>query len=97
MQYQDEKQRWHWLIKAKIKELPKKPFEKAEITIHYYFKDKRKRDPDNYSGKMILDPLVKEKIIIDDNFSVITLILKAGYDKENPRTEIEIKEVSGDD
>jgi crossover junction endodeoxyribonuclease RusA len=96
-QYQEEKQKWHWLMKAKIKERPKKPFEKAEITIHYYFKDKRKRDPDNYSGKMILDPLVKEKIIIDDNFSVITLILKAGYDKENPRTEIEIKEISGDD
>jgi len=96
-QYQEEKQRWHWLIKAKIKEKPKKPYEKAEITITYYFKDKRKRDPDNYSGKMILDPLVKENIIIDDNFSVITLILKAGYDKENPRTEIEIKEVAGDD
>jgi len=31
---------------------------------------------------MILDPLVKEKIIIDDNFSVITLILKADMTKK---------------
>lgn len=91
-QYQREKEHWHWLIKCAIKERPKKPLEKAIIHITYYFKDKRSRDPDNYSGKMLLDPLVREGILIDDNFSVVTLILSAGYDKNEPRTEIEIEE-----
>lgn len=90
-QYQKEKEHWHWLIKCAIKERPKKPLEKAIIHITYYFKDKRSRDPDNYSGKMLLDPLVREGILIDDNFSVVTLVLQAGYDKNEPRTEIEIE------
>lgn len=92
-QYQREKEHWHWLIKCAIKERPKKPFEKAIIHITYYFKDKRSRDPDNYSGKMLLDPLVREGILIDDSFSVVTLVLQAGYDKNEPRTEIEIRSV----
>lgn len=92
-QYQREKEHWHWLIKCAIKERPKKPLEKAIIHITYYFKDKRSRDPDNYSGKMLLDPLVREGILIDDSFSVVTLVLQAGYDKNEPRTEIEIRSV----
>lgn len=91
--YRREKERWHWLIKAAIKERPKEPIEKAEVRITYYFKDRRRRDPDNYSGKMILDPLVKEGIIVDDSFNHIELRLSASIDKENPRTEIEIKEM----
>lgn len=93
--YQEEKKRWHWLIKASFKraEKPKKPFEKAIVHITYFFKTKTRRDPDNYSGKMLLDPLVREGILIDDSFSNITLVLSAGCDKNNPRTEIEILEV----
>ena len=91
--YQREKQRWHWLIKGAIKERPKKPMEKAIVYITYYFKDKRSRDPDNYSGKMLLDPLVKEGILVDDNFQVVTLVLSADCDKDNPRTEINVKGV----
>ena len=93
--YQEEKKRWHWLIKAAIKraEKPKKPIEKAIVNITYYFKTKTRRDPDNYSGKMLLDPLVREGILIDDSFDVVTLVLDAGYDKDNPRTEIKIRSV----
>ena len=91
--YQREKQRWHWLIKSAIKERPKKPIEKAIVHITYYFKTRNRRDPDNYSGKMLLDPLAREGILKDDNFEVVTLVLSADHDKENPRTEIEIKEV----
>lgn len=90
-QYQEEKQRWHWLIKCAIKERPKKPIEKAVVSITYYFKNKTRRDPDNYSGKMLLDPLVKEGILVDDSFKNITLVLAAGHDKDNPRTEIEVR------
>lgn len=84
-----------WLIKASIKraEKPKKPLEKAIVHITYFFKNKIRRDPDNYSGKMLLDPLVREGILTDDSFTNITLILEAGCDKNNPRTEIEIRSV----
>lgn len=93
--YRREKQRWHWLIKSALSkaEKPKKPIEKAVVHITYYFKDKRRRDPDNYSGKMLLDPLVREGILTDDSFKVVTLVLSASHDKNNSRTEIEIKGV----
>ena len=96
--YQREKQRWHWLIKSAIKqaEKPKTPMEKAIVNITYYFKNKIRRDPDNYSGKMLLDPLVREGILIDDSFDVVTLVLDGAYDKNNPRTEIEIRSVDDD-
>jgi Holliday junction resolvase RusA-like endonuclease len=93
--YRREKERWHWLIKSALckAEKPQKPLEKALVKINYYFKDGRRRDPDNYSGKMLLDPLVREGVLIDDNFDVVTLQLgKGGVDKNNPRTEIEITE-----
>ncbi len=96
-QYQDEKTRWHWLVKSAIQCKPAKPFKKAIVKITYFFKDQRRRDPDNYSGKMLLDPLVREGILQDDSFNNIELILKAYVDKEKPRTEIEILEVAGDD
>ena len=92
-EYRRKKERWHWLIKAAIEKRPKKPHDKSEIHITYYFKDRRRRDPDNYSGKMLLDPLVKEGIIVDDSFNHSELRLSASVDRENPRTEIEIKEV----
>ena len=93
--YRREKERWHWLIRAAINksQMPKKPLERAIVNITYYFKDKRRRDPDNYSGKMLLDPLVREGILIDDSFDVVTLVLVGNVDKQNPRTEIEIRSV----
>lgn len=94
-EYRRDKERWHWLIKSAISkaEKPKKPIEKAVVNIAYYFKDKRRRDPDNYSGKMLLDPLVREGVLVDDSFDNITLVLSASHDKNEPRTEIEIRRV----
>lgn len=43
---------------------------------------------------MILDGLVKSGILQDDSFEHITLVLKSGYDKLNPRTEITVQEVT---
>ena len=91
--YHKQKTEWHWLIKAAIKEKPKEPLQKAVVTITYYFPDRRRRDPDNYSGKFILDPLVSEGVLSDDSFSVVTLVLKADVDKRNPRTEITVEAV----
>jgi crossover junction endodeoxyribonuclease RusA len=96
-EYSKEKDRWHWLVKAAIKVRPKKPYAGAVVKITYFFRDKKRRDPDNYSGKFILDALVKERIIIDDNFDVISLVLNnGGVDKTNPRTVIEIEEANYD-
>lgn len=93
IQYQQEKQKWAWLIKAAIKDRPKKALEKAEVKIIYYFPTKQRRDPDNYSGKFILDGLVQCGIIKDDSFSNIDLTLRGRVDRKNPRTEIYVKEV----
>lgn len=91
-EYRRIKQDWHWLIKCAIKKRPINPYELAVVTIKYFFPDRKRRDPDNYSGKMLLDPLVKEGILKDDSFKCITLRLEADYCKEDPRTEITIED-----
>ena len=97
-EYRGQKVRWHWLIKAALQkaEKPKKPLSQAVVKITYYFKNKKRRDLDNYSGKFLLDPLVAEGIIVDDSFCYVKkLELEAFVDKENPRTEIEVIELEG--
>lgn len=91
--YREQKQRWHWLIKAALQKVKKPPFpyKKVAVKITYYFKDERRRDLDNFPGKFLFDPLVAEGIIVDDSFRYVKKIeLEAFVDKENPRTEIEI-------
>lgn len=93
VEYQEEKQKWEWLVKAAIKKKPKEPIQKAKIEITYYFATKHRRDPDNYSGKFILDGLVRAGLIKDDSFDCIELELAGEYDKEYPRTEIGVYEL----
>lgn len=66
----------------------------ANITITYYFPTRHQRDADNSPPKCILDAL-KGQIILDDSPKVIdTLNVRPDqYDKDNPRTEIEIEEL----
>lgn len=90
-EYQAEKRRWAWMIKAEAGK-KKEPYQRALVSICYYFPDKRRRDPDNYSGKMILDGLVGAGVIEDDSFQHIKLELHACVDRDNPRTEITITE-----
>ena len=92
-EYQNAKKAWAEKIFYLCRPRPAQPFKKALVCISYYFKDKRRRDPDNYSGKFILDGLVRSGVIEDDSFSQITLQLKGYYDKNNPRTVIYIKEL----
>ncbi len=91
-EYQEEKRNWERLIRFSCREKPNKPFKKAVVKITYYFKTRIRHDPDNYSGKFILDGLVKAGIIEDDSFNNIRLELSGKYDKLNPRTEIEVTE-----
>lgn len=91
-EYQRAKREWAEMIAIFCRPRPQKPIEKAVVRLTYYFPTRGRRDPDNYSGKMILDGLTAAGIIVDDNFGHITLELRGEYDRENPRTEIEIEE-----
>jgi Holliday junction resolvase RusA-like endonuclease len=87
--YQKAKKEWAEIIRLyTLKNKPYKPIKQCRLTLFYHFKDKTRRDPDNYSGKFILDGLVKAGVIFDDSFFNINLILKASVDKGNPRLEI---------
>jgi Holliday junction resolvase RusA-like endonuclease len=91
-EYQKDKKNIHELIKNETIGLNPR-YEKVKMKITYYFKDKRRHDPSNYD-KMLLDGLVEANIIVDDNYDVIQEFTTIGkYDKENPRTEIELEEI----
>ena len=78
--YAADKKEWADLIAYTCRPKPPYPLARAKVTLHYYFKDKRRHDPDNYSGKFILDGLVNAGILVDDSFQVIDLELKADID-----------------
>jgi len=91
-QYRAAKKEWLNIIAVCCRPKPKEPFEKAIVTLTYFFHNNARRDPDNYSGKMIIDGLVNSKILKDDSFSNIELRIIGKCDKKNPRTEINIVE-----
>lgn len=66
------------------------PPEKALVIITYHFRDSRRRDPDNYSGKFLLDGLTRAGAIKDDDFGHIDLMQKQGQPSRTPYTEVEI-------
>lgn len=82
LEYQAEKRQWAGYINIFCRPKPPKALDKAKVTLHYFFKDNRRRDPDNYSGKFILDGLVRAGILQDDSFAVIDLELKADKDTD---------------
>ena len=81
-----------WLRKTALFCIPKpqEPLERAVVTLFFHFKDKRRRDLDNYL-KFVLDGLTAAGIIQDDNFETIELRLKGIADKQGI-TEIFIEE-----
>ncbi len=91
-EYQEVKKCWARLIAAYCRPIPEKPFSRADVTLIYHFGDKRRRDPDNYSGKMILDGLTAAGIIADDSFKCIDLRLRAVCDGRG-ETEIFVESV----
>lgn len=91
-EYRTLKKDWEGKVNIFCNPKPKQPIQKAKVTITYFFNSRSRRDPDNFNGVFILDGLVKAKIIQDDSFNCIDLRLVGSYDKNNPRTEIEIIE-----
>ena len=89
---EDEQAKIGWCIKQQ--EIPF--FRQVNINITYYRPDKR-ADIDNISAagkKLILDSLVEMGTIQDDCWSVVKGFEESfEVDKENPRTEVILKEV----
>lgn len=68
-----------------------------EIIVTTFFDSKGKTDPDNLVPKFILDGFTESGMIVDDNGKHLkALTLKTDYDKNNPRTEIEIIDKNND-
>lgn len=91
--YQKNKGEWLARVRAAIRKKPQKPFQRAYVHIHYDYTDNRRRDPDNYSGKFLLDALVRERIIEDDSFQHIDLALTASFGQPKKQTVITVTEV----
>ena len=87
------KQKWKdfvcfWM---KLEKLENKKLDSFDITITVFFDTKRRHDVDNQVPKFILDGFTEVGFIVDDDEKHLhSLTLKTGYDKENPRTEIEV-------
>jgi hypothetical protein len=88
--YRADKKQWEALCTAYCRPKPSEPIKKCVVRITYFFRTRQRHDPDNYNGKFILDGLREAGIIEDDSFLNVELQLCGSYDKENPRTEIEV-------
>ena len=94
MAYANMKKDYTALVMIYAENIPKIT-KKADFTFTWYRKDRRS-DPDNIAGgiKFILDGLVKAGKLENDGWKQINSIVhKFEVDKENPRVEIEIKEL----
>lgn len=89
-EYQYLKQQWKQMVYLACLKEKNAKLKKSIITITYFFPTRARHDPDNYAGKMILDGITAAGVIEDDSFDCIELRLRGGYDKANPRTEIEV-------
>lgn len=88
--YRNAKTEWLRKVNLFCVPKPREPLQKAVVTLFFHFKDKRRRDLDNYL-KFILDGLTASGIIRDDNFEAIELRLKGVSDKKGI-TEIFVEE-----
>jgi len=89
-EYRRMKTDWIRIVDAFCRPRPEKPAERAVVTLEYHFGDMRRRDPDNYI-KLLMDGLVKAKIIKDDCFDCLELRVRQGeIDRENPHVVVEV-------
>ena len=87
------KQKWKSFGVWFIKELgySDMKLDSFDIIITVFFETKRRHDPDNQVPKFLLDAFTESGFIVDDDEAHLhSLTLKTGYDKLNPRTEIEV-------
>ena len=92
--YSSMKKTYTDLVALHAKRLPK--IKKADVIITWVCKNKR-QDKDNITAgqKFILDGLVEAGVLENDGWNQIgDLIHHFEVDKENPRVEVELREVS---
>lgn len=89
-EYRALKKEWADMVAVCCRPKPSAPLRDVAVRITYYFRTRVRHDPDNYNGVFLLDGMVRAGILQDDSFDCISLDLRGGYDKQNPRTEIEI-------
>lgn len=88
------KQEWHdfivwWINDLKLNDAK---LDKFKLKFTTYMPTKRRSDPDNLVPKFILDGFADSGLIQDDDGNHLKeLALVTNYDKEHPRTEIEIE------
>lgn len=90
------KQRWKdfiiWFIKKQG--YSNLRIEKCEMKFTTWYATNRRHDVDAATPKFILDGFADAGFIIDDDYKHLSsLTLECYVDKENPRTEIEIKNI----
>ncbi len=65
--------------------------DKYEMKFTTYMPTRRRSDPDNMTPKFIMDGFTEAGFIVDDDGAhLLALTLATDYDKEYPRTEIEV-------
>lgn len=92
-QLNKEKQEWEAIVAVAVNQQEIKPVDRCRIQMDFYFKDKRRHDPDNYAccAKFILDGLVKAGVLEDDNFEYVQeLSVRQGGISKNPFIEIRL-------
>ena len=92
------KQKWKDFVVWWIEDLgyTNKQLNNCKMKFTVYFSTKRRHDVDNQVPKFILDGFTEAGFIVDDDESHLTeLTLTTGYDKNNPRTVIEIENCDG--
>lgn len=93
MQKNDLKQKWKeftiWLVEELG--LTGRGLDSFEMDYCVYMPTKRRFDLDNLSPKFLCDGFTESGFIVDDDCSHLKkLTIHGGYDKDNPRTEINI-------
>jgi Holliday junction resolvase RusA-like endonuclease len=87
-----EKARWKQMVWAASVQY--KPFAvPVVVTVTYFFKDRRRRDFDNFVPKFILDGLVGTVLTDDDQSHLSELRIRFAHDPKNPRTEVTLMPV----
>lgn len=94
-EYRQQKCIWEQLVAACCRPKPKKPIEKAIVTLVFHFRTRQRHDPDNYTGgsKPLMDGLVRAGIIKDDSFDCIELRAKQGDVDAKGRVDVIVEDI----
>lgn len=98
--YRAVRDRWFSLIETALEAaeeygvpLPRDPFKRGTLWVTTFYGKALARDPDNYTAKFIIDALRRNRIIEDDDYSRIQIVLR-GSAKGPARTEVLVEEAS---